>query len=205
LLHFIAKIASGQYLQLHAVAVDALPFTSPDDRDRIGIQTTRLKIHEPKEAFMKSDPKLIKVLNALLADELTAINQYMVHSEMCDNWGYDKLHKLIEKRAITEMKHAEKLIGRILFLEGLPIVSNLKALHIGADVPKMFGNDHDAEIGAVKSYNAAVVLAGDVKDYATREVLEQILKDEDGHVDEIEAIQDQIGQMGLQIFLSIQV
>jgi len=154
---------------------------------------------------MKSDPKLIKVLNALLADELTAINQYMVHSEMCDNWGYDKLHKLIEKRAITEMKHAEKLIGRILFLEGLPIVSNLKALHIGADVPKMFGNDHDAEIGAVKSYNAAVVLAGDVKDYATREVLEQILKDEDGHVDEIEAIQDQIGQMGLQIFLSIQV
>jgi bacterioferritin len=205
LLHFIAKIASGQYLQLHAVAVDALPFTSPDDRDRIGIQTTRLKIHEPKEAFMKGDPKLIKVLNALLADELTAINQYMVHSEMCDNWGYDKLHKMIEKRAVTEMKHAEKLIGRILFLEGLPIVSNLKALHIGADVPKMFGNDHDAEIGAVKSYNAAVVLAGDVKDFATREVLEQILKDEDGHVDEIEAIQDQIGQMGLQIFLSIQV
>jgi len=154
---------------------------------------------------MKGDPKLIKVLNSLLADELTAINQYMVHSEMCDNWGYDKLHKMIEKRAVTEMKHAEKLIGRILFLEGLPIVSSLKTLHIGADVPKMFGNDHDAEIGAVKSYNAAVVLAGDVKDYATREVLEQILKDEDGHVDEIEAVKDQIGQMGLQIFLSIQV
>jgi bacterioferritin len=103
------------------------------------------------------------------------------------------------------MKHAEKLIARILFLEGLPIVSELKMLHIGADVPKMFGNDHDAEMGAVKSYNAAIVLAGDVKDYATREVLESILKDEDGHVDEIEAIQDQIGQMGLQVFLSIQV
>jgi bacterioferritin len=154
---------------------------------------------------MKGDPKLIKVLNSLLADELTAINQYMVHSEMCDNWGYDKLHKMIETRAVTEMKHAEKLIGRILFLEGLPIVTNLKTLHIGADVPKMFGNDHDAEMGAVKSYNAAIVLAGDVKDYATREVLEQILKDEDGHVDEIEAVEDQIGQMGLQIFLSIQV
>ncbi|MBP1770751.1 MAG: bacterioferritin [Candidatus Aminicenantes bacterium] len=81
---------------------------------------------------MKGDPKLIKTLNALLADELTAINQYMVHSEMCDNWGYDKLHKAIEKRAIDEMKHAEKLIGRILFLEGLPIVSDLKKLYIGA-------------------------------------------------------------------------
>jgi bacterioferritin len=157
------------------------------------------------EEIMKGDPKLIKVLNSLLADELTAINQYMVHSEMCDNWGYDKLHKLIEKRAITEMKHAEKLIGRILFLEGLPIVSELKALHIGAEVPKMFTNDHAAEIGAVKSYNAAIVLAGEVKDYATREVLEQILKDEDSHVDEIEAVQDQIGQMGLPVFLSIQV
>jgi len=154
---------------------------------------------------MKGDPRLIKVLNSLLADELTAINQYMVHSEMCDNWGYDKLHKLIEKRAITEMKHAEKLIGRILFLEGIPVVSDLKALHIGAEVPKMFANDHAAEIGAVKSYNAAIVLAGEVKDYATREVLESILKDEDGHVDEIEAIQDQIGQMGLPVFLSIQV
>ncbi|MGZ7046234.1 MAG: bacterioferritin [Candidatus Aminicenantales bacterium] len=154
---------------------------------------------------MKGDPKLIKVLNSLLADELTAINQYMVHSEMCDNWGFDKLHKMIEKRAVTEMKHAEKLIGRILFLEGLPIVTDLKTLHIGADVPKMFGNDHDAEMVAVKSYNAAIVLAGAVKDFATREVLEQILKDEDGHVDEIEAVEDQIGQMGLQIFLSIQV
>jgi bacterioferritin len=154
---------------------------------------------------MKGDPKLIKVLNSLLADELTAINQYMVHSEMCDNWGYDKLHKLIEKRAVTEMKHAEKLIGRILFLEGTPIVSELKALHIGAEVPKMFANDHAAEMGAVKSYNAGIILAGEVKDYATREILEQILKDEDGHVDEIEAVQDQIGQMGLPVFLSIQV
>jgi bacterioferritin len=154
---------------------------------------------------MKGDPKLIETLNSLLADELTAINQYMVHSEMCDNWGYDKLHKLIEKRAITEMRHAEKLIGRILFLEGTPVVSNLKSIHIGADIPKMFANDHEAEIGAVKSYNAGIVLAGDLKDYATREVLEQILKDEDAHVDEIEAIQDQIGQMGLQVFLSIQV
>jgi bacterioferritin len=154
---------------------------------------------------MKGDPKLIKALNALLADELTAINQYMVHSEMCDNWGYDKLHKTIEKRAIDEMKHAEKLIARILFLEGLPVVSDLKKLFIGADIPKMFVNDHTSEEGAIKSYNEAIVLAGSVKDYATREILESILKDEDAHIDGIEEIQDQIGQMGLQIFLTTQV
>ena len=154
---------------------------------------------------MKGDPKLIKTLNSLLADELTAINQYMVHSEMCANWGYDKLHKTIEKRAIDEMKHAEKLIGRILFLEGLPIVTELKKLVIGADIPKMFANDHFSEAGAIKSYNEAIVLAGSVKDYATREILESILKDEDAHIDGIEEVQDQIGQMSLQIFLTTQV
>jgi bacterioferritin len=158
-----------------------------------------------EEDIMKGDPKLIKALNALLADELTAINQYMVHSEICDNWGYDKLHKAIEKRAIDEMKHAEKLIGRILFLEGLPIVSDLKKLFIGADIPKMFDSDHKAEEGAIKSYNDAIILAGNLKDYATREVLESILKDEDAHIDAIEEVQDQIGQMGLQIFLTTQV
>jgi bacterioferritin len=154
---------------------------------------------------MKGDPKLIKVLNSLLADELTAINQYMVHSEMCDNWGYEKLHKTIEARAIAEMKHAEKLIGRILFLEGLPIVSDLKKIYVGADIPKMFVNDHNAEAGAIKSYNEAIILAGALKDYATREILEGILKDEDAHIDGIEEIQDQIGQMGLQIFLTTKV
>ncbi|MCJ7485741.1 MAG: bacterioferritin, partial [Candidatus Aminicenantes bacterium] len=144
-------------------------------------------------------------LNALLADELTAINQYMVHSEMCANWGYNKLHKAIEKRAIDEMKHAEKLIGRVLFLEGLPIVSDLKKLFIGSDIPKMFASDHKAEAGAIKSYNEAIILAGSVKDYATREILESILKDEDAHIDGIEETQDQIGQMSLQIFLTTQV
>ena len=154
---------------------------------------------------MKGDAKLIATLNSLLADELTAINQYMVHSEMCSNWGYDKLHKAIEKRAIDEMKHSEKLIGRILFLEGLPIVSDLKKLHIGADIPKMFANDHFSEEGAIRSYNEAIVLAGSVKDYATREILESILKDEDAHIDGIEETLDQIGQMGLQIFLTTKV
>lgn len=154
---------------------------------------------------MKGDKKLIDVLNSLLADELTAISQYMVHSEMCDNWGYEKLHKTIEKRAVDEMKHAEKLIGRILFLEGLPHVSDLKKMHIGAEIPKMFANDHEKEAGAVISYNAAIKLAGDVKDFATREILESILKDEDGHIDGIEMVLDQITQMGLPLFLTTQV
>ena len=154
---------------------------------------------------MKGNPKLIDALNALLADELTAINQYIVHAEMCEDWGYGKLHGIFEKRAIAEMKHAEKLIGRILFLEGTPIVTNLNSIHIGGDVPKQIENDRLAEVGAVKSYNEAIVLAGELLDYATRDILVGILNDEDRHLDEIEELQDQIGQMTLPIFLSTQV
>jgi len=154
---------------------------------------------------MEGEKKLIEALNGLLADELTAINQYMVHSEMCANWGYEKLHKHFEQRAIQEMKHAETLIGRILFLEGIPIVSKYNKMMIGATVPKMLDNDHGLEAMAIKAYNGAIVLAGDFRDYATREILEKILKDEDGHIDEIEELQDQIQQMTLQIFLSTQV
>ena len=154
---------------------------------------------------MKGDKKLIEALNLLLAEELTAINQYMVHSEMAANWGYTKLHGSFEKRAIDEMKHAEELIGRVLFLEGTPIVSNLGKMAIGADVPKQLAGDHGLEMTAIKSYNAAIILAGDVRDYATREILERILKEEDRHLDQIEEFQDQIEQMGLQFFLSTQV
>ncbi len=154
---------------------------------------------------MKGDPKVIEVLNSLLADELTAVNQYMVHSEMCENWGYDKLGATIQKRAIDEMKHAEKLILRILFLEGIPIVSNLRQMHIGSDVPKMFASDHVFESDAIKAYNVDIVVCGDAKDYATREILESILKDEDKHIDGIENVQDEIAQMGVQIFLSTQL
>ncbi len=154
---------------------------------------------------MKGDAKVINTLNSLLADELTAVNQYMVHSEMCENWGYDKLAAVIQKRAVEEMKHAEKLIARILFLEGIPIVSNLKKMNIGADVPKMFASDHGLEAGAIKSYNAGIVSCGEAKDFATREILEGILNDEDRHIDNIEEIQDEIGQMGIQVFLSTQL
>ncbi len=154
---------------------------------------------------MKGNEKLIATLNSLLADELTAISQYMVHSEICGNWGYKKLHDLIEKRAVTEMKHAEMLIGRIIFLEGMPIVNNLREMRIGSTVEKQLESDHGFEAGAIKSYNEAVKLAGEVADFATREILESILKDEDGHIDAIEELQDQIKQMTLPVFLSIQV
>ena len=153
---------------------------------------------------MKGNDKLIKKLNLLLADELTAINQYIVHSEMCANWGYDKLHGEIEKRAIDEMKHAEELIARILFLEGMPVVSVLNKIHIGEDVPKMMENDHAAEMGAIKAYNEAIKLAVEVADNATREFLEGILADEDAHIDDIEENQDQISQLGVPIYLSTQ-
>lgn len=153
---------------------------------------------------MKGNDKLIKALNSLLADELTAINQYMVHSEMCDDWGYEKLHNHFEKRAIQEMKHAEKLIGRILFLEGIPIVTNLKQIMIGKNVPEQLNNDHKAEEGAIAAYNDAIILAGEVKDYATRDLLQEILNDEDKHIDEIEELQGQIEQMSIQIFLTTQ-
>lgn len=154
---------------------------------------------------MKGNATLIEKLNSLLADELTAINQYMVHAEMADNWGYEKLHKHFEKRAFDEMKHAEKLIARILFLEGMPIVSELRKILIGPDVPKQLDSDHNLENDAIKSYNDTILFAGEVKDFATREILESILKDEDRHIDDIEALQDQISQMTITVFLSTQV
>ena len=98
---------------------------------------------------MKGDQKVVETLNSLLARELTVVSQYMVHAEMCDNWGYNKLHETIQKRAVTEMKHEEALIGRIIFLEGIPVVSELQKMHIGGDIPKMFTNDHEVELDAV--------------------------------------------------------
>ena len=154
---------------------------------------------------MKGNEKIIERLNVLLADELTAINQYMVHSEMCANWGYEHLHEAAEKRAIAEMKHAEKLIGRIIFLEGRPVVSALNKINIGADVEAQHKNDWAAEDGAVKAYNAGIGLAVEVGDNGTRELLESILTDEEEHIDWIEAQLDQIKQMGIQNYLVEQV
>ena len=154
---------------------------------------------------MKGNEKIIEKLNTLLADELTAINQYMVHSEMCANWGYEHLHEAAEKRAIAEMKHAEKLIGRIIFLEGRPVVSALNKINIGADVETQHKNDWAAEDGAVKAYNGGIGLAVEVGDNGTRELLESILKDEEEHIDWLEAQLDQIKQMSIQNYLVEQV
>jgi bacterioferritin len=159
----------------------------------------------PEVTPMKGNEKLLETLNSLLSDELTAINQYMVHSEMSANWGYEKLHKHFEKQAIDEMKHAEKLIARILFLEGTPIVNKLGRISIGADASKQLASDHALELGAIKAYNQAIKLAGEVDDFATREILEDILQNEDAHVDRIEELQDQIGHMTLPLFLTTQV
>ncbi len=150
---------------------------------------------------MKGNEKILEHLNLRLAEELTAINQYMVHSEMCDNWGYERLHKVIEKRAIDEMKHAEKLIARILFLEGRPIVSDLNKIHIGAEVPKMHTSDCSAEEGAIKGYNMSIKLAVEVGDNGSRELFESILKEEEQHIDWLEAQIDQIKQVGEQNYL----
>jgi bacterioferritin len=153
---------------------------------------------------MKGDAKLIETLNKLLADELTAINQYMVHSEMCANWGYDRLHKKVEARAVQEMKHAEQLIARIIFLEGSPRIDVLNKITIGSDVPTQIANDRQAEVGAIRAYNEAIQLADQVKDAVTREMLEDIAKDEDDHLDWLEEQADQIEQMSVGLYLSTQ-
>ena len=154
---------------------------------------------------MKGDQKIIDKLNDLLADELTAINEYMVHSEMCDDWGYGKLHEKIEKRAIDEMKHAEKLIARILFLEGSPVVSNLKKINIGQDVEAQLKNDWQSEKEAIASYNDGIKLAVSLGDNGSRDLMEDILGDEEDHIDWIEAQLDQIKQMGIQNYLVEQI
>ena len=154
---------------------------------------------------MKGNGKIIERLNSLLADELTAINQYMVHSEMCADWGYERLHGAVEGRAITEMKHAEKLIARIIFLEGQPTVSRLNPILIGEAVEAQLRNDLAAEKDAVEAYNRGIELAVELSDNGTRALLESILADEEEHVDWLEAQLDQIDQMGIQNYLVEQI
>lgn len=150
---------------------------------------------------MKGNAKIIQVLNEQLSEELTAVNQYMVHSEMCANWGYVRLHEIIEKRAIDEMKHAEKLIARILFLEGQPIVSVLQKINIGAAVETQIKNDWESEKEAITTYNDAIRLSMELGDNGTRELFDAILVDEEEHIDQLEEQLDQIQQVGIQNFL----
>jgi bacterioferritin len=154
---------------------------------------------------MKGNEKVISVLNKFLADELAAISQYMVHSEMCANWGYKKLHQAIEKRAIDEMKHAEHLIARILFLEGMPGVTKPAKISVGATVEEQLKNDLSGEAQAIQDYNDGIRLCLEIGDNGSRELIDANLHDEEGHLDWLEAQLDQIGQMGLQNYLLSQV
>ena len=153
---------------------------------------------------MKGNAKVIQILNERLAEELTAISQYMVHSEMCANWGFAKLHEAIEKQAIDEMKHAESLIGRILFLEGAPTVSKLHKIKIGRTVEEIVSVDEDAELDAVKAYNDSIAAAAEAGDNSTAEMLKKILQDEERHVDWGETQRELIKQVGLQNYLATQ-
>ena len=150
---------------------------------------------------MKGNGKIIESLNKRLAEELTAINQYFIHAEMCENWGYKKLHGMIRKRSIDEMKHAEMLIDRILFLEGAPVVNNLNKMVIGPKVEAQLKNDHEAEIEAIQAYNAGIRQTTEIGDNGSGELLKSILKDEEVHLDWLEAQLDQIDQMGIQNYL----
>ena len=153
---------------------------------------------------MKGNDKVLTVLNKLLAEELTAINQYVVHSEMCENWGYKKLHVEIRKQAMDEMHHAEWLIERIIFFEGAPTVSKLNQMKIGKNVSEMIKYDNSDELDAVRSYNEAIKLARSVDDQGTVDLLTKILKMEEGHVDWDEMQRAQIEQMGLENYLADQ-
>ncbi len=153
---------------------------------------------------MKGNTKLLTVLNSLLADELTAINQYMVHSEMCENWGYGKLQLAIRNQALDEMHHAEWLIERIIFLDGMPTVSKLNSIKIGKTVSEIINNDSEDELDAIRVYNDAIKLAHEVDDQSSAELLTRILEMEEGHVDWAEMQRAQIEQMGLENYLANQ-
>jgi bacterioferritin len=155
--------------------------------------------------MMKGNEKILEVLNDLLADELTAVNQYMVHAEMNDDWSYTRLAEVVEKRAIDEMKHAEKLIARILFLEGTPIVSKYNKINIGAAVEKQFDNDWSAEADAIKAYNDAIKVCCANNDHGTEQLLKSILKDEEDHIDWLESQKEQVAQIGIQNYLGQQI
>jgi bacterioferritin len=154
---------------------------------------------------MKGNEKVIEILNSLLKDELTAINQYFVHYEMCENWGYERLKTAVRKRSVEEMKHAEKIIERILFLEGTPIVSALNQVNIGSSVEDQLRKDLAAEQNCVKEYNKGIRLSAELSDGGTRELLADILADEETHIDWLDAQLTGIKQMGVQNYLSGQL
>src|SRR5262245_21726091 len=153
---------------------------------------------------MRGQAVVIAKLNEALQEELTAINQYFLHAEMCHSWGYHRIGALIKKQSIGEMKHAERLMERILFLEGLPTMLPL-ALNIGQNVRAQLQNDLALEVKAVADYNEAVRVARHAGDNASRELFEVLLKDEEEHVDFLEAQLHQIQEIGYEQYLARQI
>ena len=153
---------------------------------------------------MKGSPKVIEELNKALREELTAINQYFLHAEMCENWGYERLSSYIKKQSIGEMKHAESLMERILFLDGTPNMHPLE-LKVGRDVKEMIQNDLELEVNAVKMYNASIQSAIENKDNGSRDLLTVLLKDEESHVDWLEAQMHQMKELGYERYLTMQM
>jgi len=153
----------------------------------------------------KKREAIIDVLNDVLTAELTAINQYFLHGEMCENWGYKKLHKEVRGHSIGEMKHADSVIERILFLDGLPNVQRLGNISIGENVPEMLKLDLALEEEAVNRLNTAIETAREAGDNGTRHLLEEILESEEEHVDWIEAQLELIKQVGTENYLSEQI
>jgi bacterioferritin len=154
---------------------------------------------------MKGNAKVIAALNEALQEELLAINQYFLHAEMCENWKYEALAKFIKKESIDEMKHAERLIERILFLDATPTLTGPTSLKVGRNVKEQLASDLELELHAVKMYNAAVKLSRDEHDNASAELFEEILQDEEKHVDWLEAQMHQIEEIGYERYLSEQI
>ena len=150
---------------------------------------------------MKGKPAVLEVLSQMLKEELGAISQYFLHAEMCENWGYERLGDLIKKQSIGEMKHAEILIERILFLEGLPNMGDLPKLNIGKTVKEQLQNDLALEVSAVAEYNQAVATCQKAGDNATADLLKELLKDEEEHVDFLETQLGLIKDLGVENYL----
>ncbi len=154
---------------------------------------------------MKGNAKVIKLLNELLAEELTAINQYFLHAEICESKGYEAIEEKIRAESIDEMKHAEKLIERILYLDGKPVMGKTLELAIGWTVEEIFANDLKLEQMAVKEYNRGMAVCAEAADNGTRDLLQQILADEERHLDYIETQIALIKELGLANYLAQQI
>ncbi len=154
---------------------------------------------------MKGKSKVIAVLNEALCAELTAINQYVIHSRMCANWGYTKLAEKAMKEAIEEMKHAEVLIDRVLFLDGIPNIQKYNKVLVGTTVQAQMENDLSIEIEALKLYNRGSKLARSEDDNGSADLFDTLLKDEEEHVDFLEAQLHMIGEIGIENYLAQQV